>query len=505
MSIIRLLNSPSYTLYYKKPRIGPTGLTIIPPVAPPFIPDFYISPTGGTGSGSILDPWSMTYGFNGGGGAVTPGKQVEILGGTYNGNFTVVAVGTSTQPVIFRQAPGQRATISGSLSVNGDYAWVWGIEVLNTSPTTSIFAGVNQTGKGSKLINLVVHDAGRTGIYSAQVASGGGVSTEVYGCIVYNNGTVNNQDHGIYVLNAGFPARIVSDNIVFCNWSIGIQPFATAPQTMDNIHLTNNILFNTHTIGTSGGADLFIGAGDVQAVGAVLTRNAVYRNDSAKATSIGYFLSPGNQDLLFDNNYIVGVLEIDDWTSAIVTNNTVYSTTLAAAFASGLMANRGNISNHTYSGNTFYGIAAANQCSYGIDSAHFTPMTFATWLATVQGINPVGFANVGSFTNGAPTGQIVFLYPNIYEAGRANIAVYNWSGLGSVAVDVSNVLNIGDQYVVLNAENFYGTPATFGTYVGLPINIPLTAVAPPAPVGRGVAGPTTGPTFGAFILRLAGS
>ncbi len=46
--------------------------------------------------------------------------------------------------------------------------------------------------------------------------------------------------------------------------------------------------------------------------------------------------------------------------------------------------------------------------------------------------------------------------PNQYEPGRANIIVYNWAQQSTVGVDVSGILNMGDRYLVRNAEDFHG-------------------------------------------------
>ncbi len=67
-------------------------------------------------------------------------------------------------------------------------------------------------------------------------------------------------------------------------------------------------------------------------------------------------------------------------------------------------------------------------------------------------------------------------------------------------VDVSGILNVGDHYVVQSVQDLYGAPAASGIYDGGALQLPMAATPAPAPIGRGVRGPTTGPTFNVFVL-----
>jgi len=65
------------------------------------------------------------------------------------------------------------------------------------------------------------------------------VDAEVYGNIVYNNGTHGNQDHGIYVHNMS-GTKLVMDNVFFDNKSYGVHVYAQiedGPQR--NVHLVD--------------------------------------------------------------------------------------------------------------------------------------------------------------------------------------------------------------------------------------------------------------------------
>lgn len=87
---------------------------------------------------------------------------------------------------------------------------------------------------------------------------------------------------------------------------------------------------------------------------------------------------------------------------------------------------------------------------------------------------------------GRPTGLKIAALLNQYEAGRANIVVYNWDLMDRVEVDVSGALRDGDRFEVRNALDFYGPPVLSGVYDGKPLRLPMAG----SPV----------PEFGAFVL-----
>jgi hypothetical protein len=100
-----------------------------------------------------------------------------------------------------------------------------------------------------------------------------------------------------------------------------------------------------------------------------------------------------------------------------------------------------------------------------------------------------------------PDDVAVFVRPNQYEAGRAHIAVYNWTGQEAVTLDLSALLAPGARYEIHNVQDLAGEPVVSGTYAGGPVQLPLRAVAPPEIIGGWVEEPpTTGPEFNAYLL-----
>jgi len=455
-----------------------------------------VAPTGSaSGNGSAGQPWDLATALNQPA-AVQPGDTIWLRGGTYSGAFTSYLAGTVVQPIIVRQYPVEHATVNGNLTVFGHDVWFWGFELVSPTASLGQVNGINSRAPRAKYINLVVHDASGTGIGFFDGADlTPAPDGEIYGSIIYNNGNLNNNDHGIYVDN-NVGGKTVRDNVVFDNWCIGIQVYGTGPtQYVNNITVSGNIVFNNGTIGSSGGYDILMGGSNVPVRGGVVSGNYTYRNDRALTADIGFYFSSSNQDITLTNNYFVGTMELDDWASALVTGNTVYSTTPVSVYTSGQVINRGNVSGHVYSGNVFYGDATALRWGYKPTAGQgaVTPYPFVAWQAAT------GLTSAGVYAGSVPP-NLVVVRPNVYELGRANIAVYNWTGQGTVAEDVAGVLTVGQTYRVMNVFNMYGAPVLSGTYTGGTLQLPMTASAAPAPLGRGTAGPSPGSTFNAFVL-----
>ncbi len=98
-----------------------------------------------------------------------------------------------------------------------------------------------------------------------------------------------------------------------------------------------------------------------------------------------------------------------------------------------------NCTSMSIDGNTFYGSIP------GFSSSQFPANTYLT---------------------SRPTGQRIFLRPNQYEPGRANITIYNWDLKPAVEVDLSAILAPGDRFEIRNVQDFFGEPVVSGTYEG---------------------------------------
>ncbi len=401
---------------------------------------YYVTPSGSSsGNGSTSQPWNLTTALAGAGGRVQPGDTIWLRGGRYSGSFTSTLNGTASSPIVVRQYPGERATIDGALNAfSGSYVWFWGFEIMQSVHGGSTLGVFVQT-PGIRLINLVVHDATMSGIY---LEASGALDSHIYGCICYNNGDHADGDHGIYTHTQGSNtgALLVEDNITFNNIFFGLHGFATggADQTLRNVTMRGNVSFNNNSLATVNyGSDLLLG---------------------------GY--QPGAEVVngVVDSNYI--------WRNSTELND----------FAMWI----------GFSGITGSSISVTN--NYG---ASPTPIHIYPFTTVVNTGNAIYQWGVG----GAPTTNRVVVRPNRYEPGRATIIVYNWTQQGSVSVDVSGLLTMGDRYVVQNVQDFYGTPVASGTYGGGALQLPMAGITPPTPIGRATnPAPVTGPAFNVFVL-----
>jgi uncharacterized protein YjdB len=385
---------------------------------------YYVSPTGSSsGNGSITSPWDLASVLNGSKG-VAPGDTVWVRGGRYSGQFVNYMNGNSSQQIVVRGYPHERATIDGTILVMGSYVSFWGIEVMSSSPTSSSSIGVNLKAPGARLINMIIHDAGVSGVGAWNEAP----NAEVYGSIIYNNGTHANLDHGVY-FNGSTGTKYITDNIVFDNWAFGLHGYSPTAGELNNLRLDGNTSFNNGSIGSyTHNPDLYVGGSPITNL--TITNNNTWQWTDAELTLWLGAGSSSNQNLTLTNNRTVGGTSLGTWSGA------------------------------TQSGNSYWSAAS--------------PPT---------------------------SGQYVMVRPNRYEAGRANITVYNWSDLSSASADLSAVLRTGDTYEVRDAQNFFGAPVVQGTYGGGSISLPMTAITPPAPIGRSYSSlRSTGTKFHVFVV-----
>lgn len=426
--------------------------------------DFYVAPTGSpAGDGSLDNPWDLPTALNQPS-AVHPGDKIWLRGGTYRGKFNSSLTGTSSAPITVRQYPSERATLDGGntsgaaiLTVQGAYTWYWGFEIMSSDPNRVSATDLNDppdihrgdgidmssgTGSGLKFINLVIHDA-RQGIGWWKEA----IDSEIYGCLIYYNGwesTARGSGHGIYAQNQTGTKKI-TDNVIFSGFGYGIHAYGSSKAFLDNFLLQGNTLFNSGDLSPSGpSAVLLVGGGSV-AHNPQILGNYLYRQTTGDVSD-------------FDMGYSAGCA------SPTVTGNYVATTTNFVNCTSGL----------SLAGNTFYG--------------------------NITGFSPSAFPN-NSYLSSPPTRVQVFVRPNFYEPGRANITVFNWARSAAVSVDLSELLDEGDEFVVRNAEDFFGPPVISGTYSGGSVEIPMEGLTVVPPIGY-PSPASVAPDFGVFVVEL---
>ena len=425
--------------------------------------EYYAAPYGSPGNdGSFDHPWDLATALAQPA-IVLPGDTIWLHAGHYAGPFTSYLTGEAAAPIVVRAMPGARAALDGgtafasTLQVNGAYAWFWGFEVTRSDPDrqTDISGssppdlsrgasnGVNVFGHHVRLINLIVHDDGEGfGFWKPAVDS------EIYGSLAYNNGWLGPDrahGHAIYTQNLDGTKRIY-DNILFNQFSYGIHAY-TEGGSIQGFDIAGNLWFNNGII--AGGEDTLkdncLIGGLQPAARITLHDNAGWaHSDTERSVRLGYS-DPNNVDVTLLDNYFVG------------------TTVFARPWQS-----------ITMTGNTFYSEVSGN-------------------------INPADYPD-NTYLTARPSGAKIILRPNLYEPGRANLAIYNWDLAASVAVDVSAVLTPGMPFELRNAQDFYGDPVLEGIYSGGQLIVPMQAWPAAAPLGFPISISPTGPEFNVFVL-----
>jgi hypothetical protein len=72
-----------------------------------------------------------------------------------------------------------------------------------------------------------------------------------------------------------------------------------------------------------------------------------------------------------------------------------------------------------------------------------------------------------------PKGAKVVLLPSKYDPRRAHLAIFNWQKAKEVEVTVAPFLKTGQEYRILNPQDFYGKPVLVGKCRGKTISVPM--------------------------------
>jgi hypothetical protein len=447
---------------------------------------FYAAPEGTLdGDGSLRHPWDLASALSGTR-PIEPGDTLWLRGGMYTGSFESWLTGSEAGRIIVRQYPGERATINGNLIIHGAWTSYWGFEVTNTSQ--ELVNEIMVFGPHTAFINLVVHDSNRSGFGIWSEAP----DSEIYGSIIYNNGTTK-LNHGIYVQNQIGTKKIV-DNIIFNQSGYGIHGYGLAGEYLHGFEIEGNVAFNNGTLSQDGPWPNILVGGDTPAENIVLSNNYTYQRTPTSKTNvdIGYETT-ANKVVSIEDNYFAGgssVLHIRDWDQIVLSGNTFYGSDQLVE----LQLPRGNDpAAFRWNANTYLADGTATAFRFADQD-----LTFTQWQQTTH-LDPDS-----QFVVGRPTGVHIFVRPNVYEAGRANIIVYNWDLHDTADVDLSTVLKPGDQYTIWNVQDYFGLPVTSGIFDGSPVHLLMIGVQPPRPIHQlGLNLPVTGPEFNVFILTRA--
>ncbi len=430
--------------------------------------EFYAAPNGSpSGDGTLDLPWDLQTALNHPTN-VLGGDLIWLRGGIYRKAnratlFFSDLNGDPGSPITVRQLPGERATIDGNITQSsGGWVNYQGFEIMNSHsnrlttesgpfPIAFTVAHSGQTNNlcvsgfdlraaHIKLINLIVHDSigGGIGVNSAAV------NPELYGVLSFYNGWQGcdrSHGHGLYAQSLDPSFCSVQESLFFANYALGIQATSTAG-LVDNLFLTANALFFNGALARKHQGNLLFGPVSGQANNIFMNRNFIYdTKGSGSDVNVGYQGGANNPVLV--NNYF------------------------------------------------------QTKVTFSPSNQNLT-LSMNTFLSGTSFLNEENYPDNVYSTN-RPSSNLVEVRPNIYEAGRAHIIVYNWENATNLAVDVSTVLTPDSEFEVRNAQDYYGAPVLAGTYTGELINLPMTNLRVAKPVGSN-APPSTAPEFNVFII-----
>lgn len=424
---------------------------------------YFVSPDGSpSNDGSKARPWSLQYVLDGPE-EIQPGSTVWLLGGTYMGPFASNIDGREGAPVNIRAVPGERVTLTSDTLVidiqESSYVNFWGIEITAVEnlrdpidrERSAYGVRVHQAKQSHniKFINVIVHDMPAQGFGWWQA----NFDSEIYGSLIYYNGA-SHFDHGIYVHNTEGRKSII-DNFIYDNASHGIHAYGEKDYPeLNNLYIEGNTIFNNGSIGWTETKkkygifkrNILVGGYFVAESPVILNNYTYFPGSSGESLNLGY--RAGSKDAIVENNY----------------------------FAGGRVALGGQNTGIAMLQNTILGFSLPD-------------------LSLAQ----------NEFVLVKPADAKIFVRPNQYEPGRANVTIYNWAKTPTVTLTAEDLKEVGiqkgDQYELRNVQDYFSDILT-GTYDGEKIEVPMTAHTVAQPLGLNFKPPSTFPEFGAFVLLV---
>ena len=467
--------------------------------------DYYAAPDGTPGGdGSREHPWDLATALKPHP-AIKPMDTVWLRKGLYRGNFTSRLRGAPGAPVILRASPGERVVLDGAedprrdvLRVEGEWAWYWGLEVINSHPQRTVGTpgsntgedrgtGVSVWGPQIKIINCIVRDTG-SGIGFMRAA----VEGEIYGTMIFNTGwRAPDREHGpgVYTQNKDGWKKI-RENIFFNAMRHNMQLYGSDATFLDNYLISGNVNFN--------GRWLMGGGGPMRNM--VFEENYFYRS----IAEFGY-LNKRNEDLAVRGNYLPWAVWILGWNRIELKGNTVFfpgrggPALIIESHLPSLLA-ESKISANTYI------VADPAQPVAEVTRIAADQSKATTGYNLKQWQSGFGFdldAKLVTYARGTPDQPHVFVRRNHFEPDRAHVVIYNWPRRPEVEVDLAPMNpQEGDRWQLKNVQNL-AEDGLSGVYDGKALKVRMTGWTAAPPVGETEpVAPVTFPEFGVFVLTL---
>lgn len=469
--------------------------------------------------------------ITGGGKILAPVMYVSVLEGTVH------------KPIIVKAYPGEQPVFTGDhffgidnyksicprcaelkaplplimLKVMGKNAWYWGLEFtehFNLRESHQPGEGAPNIKEGSgvtviecdsiKLINLVVHDIPGLGISGYSSAR----NTEVYGCISYYNGFSDvplpgdkregfrKNGPGIYMQNDSTAARpsvkIIEDNIVFKNFSLGMEIYGSKNAHVNHFKIRNNVVFNNGAPGNSIQKNLLLGGG-MTTFDNELSGNIFFIDDARGAVNVALGFKKGveNTKCLIRNNYFIdGTLDMLDVTDLKFHNNLfVGQESLVFRWQDCPLPPELKNPSLEYISNVFYHGYPKGLFYYGIDYCSDHKECEAGLNADLNfqryNIDPLlGNAKGNILTRRMDKRKEVIIRPNRYDPGQAEVVVLNWDTAATALLPLGDYIPKGSSYELTDVQNLKGNPVIKAIYAGN-VSVPTTLKDVQVPVGYG--------------------
>ena len=409
-----------------------------------------------------------------------------------------------------------------------------------TTPNFTYCGGINHAlGEDCSFINLIIHEVPGDAFQTWKETGG----TFIYGCLVYNNGYIDptatrkQNGPGFYVQNRTDKQRILKNNIVFNNFSVGFEVWSaeTAPTTSDyvkNVTLEDNTVFNSgspyrSSSDSNGDNNILVATADQTGLNTVknvqVLKNVMYHNTDY-ATDIGT-QNEGNslevgaddyhypsQNITVSDNFISGrnsgVRLLELGSSTTFTNNYVLG-----RYVNYNEMNVSRISTDWVFDNNKYFTQYLNGFRKVDALGHAVPpdLTLGDWQ-TNFGIDLLSIRKPLYLINTPPANyppNVLQLTRNEYNRNRFKVALFNFGSSSNVAVDFRNYYSIpaGTAYSIRDIES-YTTVASTGTMpANSTVTFNLNLTSPPflTPTGTDFVNSAarTPDNFGVFYIDFA--
>jgi len=406
----------------------------------------------------------------------TPWKARKVM----RHYFTSLLSGTPTAPIIVRAVPGERVVLLGGLKAKGAHTWFWGFEIgepPGRANSRDVASAVELTCRGGRLINLHIHGHMR----GPAMADTSQNDREIYGCIMHDLGywpdipthTEGFQPGiGVGLTPAGAVTRI-TDNVVFGGYGINVLAPAW-DQLMHNVHLEGNFLL------TAGSKQAGWSARNLQMNWhdpnwrVSLIDNVLYQPPGARENlvSVGYSPLMGTQSgvLVMTGNLVDGgnvALDLGTWNSVRFTGNVIRGPETLMHTVPAV----GHRDGFTWDRNTYVSPRAAGDTN--------SPPLFSKW-ARSRSLDFEGWREAGWWDRESrflghaeyvDAGPYVRVRPNLYEQGRAHVAITAWGDRQTAPVDLSGVLRNGQRFAVFGVMDL-ASPVVEAAYADRPVSFP---------------------------------